>query len=117
MAESLDTPGPDTTNASAAPTAYASTTDGPTQTYAVVSMVLGIAGLFFGFLLSIPAVIFGHLAQRREPEAKAFWLTGILTGYVGIAIGLLVIAALILYFAFLFFVIAIVGADFSYPRY
>lgn len=34
-------------------------------------------------------MVFGHIAQRRERAAKPFWLTGIITGYAGIAISLL----------------------------
>ncbi|WP_157157142.1 MULTISPECIES: DUF4190 domain-containing protein [unclassified Diaminobutyricimonas] len=65
------------------------------QTLSVVSMITGIAGIIFtwvpilGFLSSVAAVITGHMAQNREPHAKPFWLTGIITGYIGIAFGLL----------------------------
>lgn len=65
------------------------------QTLSIVSMVTGIAGLLFtwvpilGFLASVAAVVTGHMAQSREPQAKPFWLTGLITGYVGIAMGLL----------------------------
>jgi len=56
-------------------------------------MVLGIVGVLFGgfgLLISIAAVITGHMGQRRQPYAKPFWLTGIITGYFGILIGLVV---------------------------
>jgi hypothetical protein len=65
------------------------------QTLSIVSMVAGIAGIIFtwvpilGFLASVAAVITGHMGQSREPQAKPFWLTGIITGYIGIAMGLL----------------------------
>jgi hypothetical protein len=64
-------------------------------------MVLGIAGLFLGFLVSIAAVITGHMAQKRQPYAKPFWLTGIITGYIGIALGLIVTIAFIAWIAFI----------------
>jgi hypothetical protein len=57
-------------------------------------MVTGIGGLLLslfgaGFLPALAAVIIGHLAVKRQPHAKAFWLTGLITGYVGIAISLI----------------------------
>ena len=59
-------------------------------------MALGIAGLVIGIvfvgLLSVAAVITGHIAQRRERAAKPFWLTGLITGYVGIGLGVLTVA-------------------------
>ena len=75
--------------------AYAGYPVAPTQPRAlsITSMSLGIAGLVFGAfipgLISIAAVITGHIGQRREPHAKPFWLTGIITGYIGIAFTLL----------------------------
>lgn len=69
----------------------------------ITSMVTGIVGVVFGwvwgigFLPALAGVIFGHIAQRREPHGKGFWLTGIITGYVGVGIALiwvLIIAAL-----------------------
>ena len=66
---------------------------GPPRGLSVTSMVLGIVGVLFGgfgLLISIAAVITGHMGQRRQPYAKPFWLTGIITGYFGILIGLVV---------------------------
>ena len=73
---------------------YAAQPAGPPKGLSVTSMVLGIVGVLFagvGLLLSIGAIITGHLAQRSQPYAKGFWLTGIITGYVGAGIALLVI--------------------------
>jgi hypothetical protein len=76
----------------------------------IASMVTGIVGLLFdfvgfGFLPSLAAVITGHLAQRREPASRAYWLTGLITGYVGIGIslisGIFILIALIAYFGLL----------------
>ncbi|WP_309620707.1 hypothetical protein [Salinibacterium sp.] len=66
---------------------------GPPQTLSIISMICGIAGLLgaligLGFLLALAGVITGHIAQRRQPWAKGFWVTGLITGYVGVAIGL-----------------------------
>lgn len=79
--------------ASVPPQPYAPQPAGPAQGLSITSMILGIAGLLlalvsFGFLPAVAAVITGHLAQRRQPWAKPFWLTGLITGYVGVAIGL-----------------------------
>ena len=72
---------------------YAPGVPGPARGLSITSMVLGIVGVLFsgfGLLISIAAVITGHMAQRRQPYAKPFWLTGIITGYFGILIGLIV---------------------------
>jgi len=69
----------------------------PSQGLSITSMVLGIVGVLFsfcygfGFLFSVAAVITGHLATKREPQAsaKGFRLAGIITGYVGLGIALL----------------------------
>jgi hypothetical protein len=85
---------------------YANPAAGPSNPYAVspgpvaprglaiASMVTGIASVLFafawvGFLPGVAAVILGHIAQRRQPDARPFWLTGLITGYVGILIGLI----------------------------
>jgi len=72
---------------------YVGSPAGPARGLSITSMILGIVGILFGgfgLLISIAAVITGHLGQRRQPYAKPFWLTGIITGYVGILIGLVV---------------------------
>ncbi|MGL4340373.1 MAG: DUF4190 domain-containing protein [Rhodoglobus sp.] len=65
----------------------------------IVSVVLGWFG--FGFLLALAAVITGHLAQKRQPWAKGFWLTGLITGYVGLATSVMVIAISVIPFLFI----------------
>ena len=57
----------------------------------ITSMVLGLAGLLLGPLLSVAAVITGHIAAKREPHGKGFWLTGIISGYVLIAFWFVII--------------------------
>lgn len=96
-----------------APQPYAPQPAGPAQGLSITSMVLGIAGLLlsfvsFGFLPAVAAVITGHLAQRRQPWAKPFWLTGIITGYAGVAIGLVTGLFLILV---IFFPLLFIGTD------
>ena len=72
-------------------------------------MVTGIAGLLFtfigmGFLPALAAVVLGHLAQKKQKYARPFWLTGLITGYVGIGlsliVGLFIAAAFLLPFIF-----------------
>ncbi|MEP6478184.1 MAG: DUF4190 domain-containing protein [Rhodoglobus sp.] len=87
-----------------APAAYAGAPAGPSQGLSITSMVLGILGILssfigVGFLPALAAVITGHLAQKQQPHAKPFWLTGIITGYIGIAISVISVILLIVVFA------------------
>lgn len=73
-----------------APSGYGAAphTTGP-RTLSLISMITGIVGVvFFGFLAiaSIAAIILGFLGRQREPEARAFWMTGLITGFVGLGI-------------------------------
>lgn len=73
---------------------YAPAPAGPAQGLSITSMILGIAGVFlslfgWGLLPAIAGVVTGHIAQKRQPYAKPFWLTGLITGYVGIGISLI----------------------------
>lgn len=57
-------------------------------------MTTGIVGAFLslfslGFLPALAGVITGHIASKRQPQAKPLWLTGVITGYVGIGLSLL----------------------------
>ena len=86
------------------PYAYAPVAAGPVQGLSITSMILGIASVVlsfigFGFLFALGAVITGHLAQRRQPYARPFWLTGLITGYIGLGISLL--TGLVLVVAFI----------------
>ena len=81
-----------------APNGYAPGGVAPARGLSITSMILGILGVLGagpGILLSIAAVITGHMAQRRQPYARGFWLTGLITGYAGILFGLLVIAFIV----------------------
>ena len=76
-------------------------TPGPPQGLSIASLVCGIGGavfsLFgFGFLPALAGVITGHLAQKRQPYARGLWLTGLITGYVGLGISLLTGVAIVI---------------------
>ena len=60
----------------------------------IASLCCGIAALVgFGFFLlpQIAAVILGHMALTREPAGRGMAIAGLVLGYVGIAITILVI--------------------------
>ena len=59
----------------------------------IASLCCGIAafvGLGFFLLPQLAAVILGHMALRREPAGKGMAIAGLVLGYVGIALALLV---------------------------
>jgi hypothetical protein len=86
------------------PGAYPGYAAPPPRGLSITSMVLGIVGLVgsfiygLGLLAVIAAVITGFIARKRQPQGKGFWLTGLITGWVGIAICILWIVGLILLF-------------------
>lgn len=72
----------------------------PPRGLSIASMVCGIVGLvmsFFliGFLPALAGVILGHIGMKKEPAAKGFSLTGIITGYAGLALSLIVVLIMI----------------------
>jgi hypothetical protein len=71
------------------------------KTLSLIGMILGILGVLSGFfgwglLFAIGAVVLGHLGKRREPTAKPFWLTALITGYIGIALNVVVLGLAII---------------------
>ena len=59
----------------------------------IASLCCGIAafiGLGFFLLPQLAAVILGHMALNREPSGKGMAIAGLVLGYVGIALALLV---------------------------
>lgn len=60
----------------------------------ITALVCGIVAIFTGGFLVIPqilAVVFGHLALKREPSGKALALTGLIIGYVMVLLTVLVV--------------------------
>jgi hypothetical protein len=83
------------------PTGSPYTAAGSTEpkTLSIISMITGIIGVVsFGWfgIASIAALILGYMGKKREPAAKGFWLTGIITGWVGVALMILVVGGTIL---------------------
>ncbi|TFB96911.1 DUF4190 domain-containing protein [Cryobacterium sp. HLT2-28] len=58
-----------------------------------------IAGGIFGLFIPAAAVVLGFLGRTKEPRAKGFWLTGIITGAIGVALALLSIVIWAVVFA------------------
>ncbi|PRY67594.1 hypothetical protein B0I08_106201 [Glaciihabitans tibetensis] len=84
------------------PTPYSSNGGAPAKSpvLSIISLIAGILGVLAGFigwglLFSIGAVVLGHLGQRKEPAAKGMWLTGLITGYAGIVLNLIILAIFI----------------------
>ncbi len=72
------------------------------QVLSIISMIAGIlgvlgsgiatipiAGFVMGLVLPAAAVVLGFLGKKKEPQAKGFWMTGIITGFVGVLLVLL----------------------------
>ena len=60
----------------------------------IASMCCGIAafvGLGFFLLPQLAAVILGHMALKREPSGRGMAIAGLVMGYVGIALTVLLI--------------------------
>jgi len=76
-------------------------TPGPTKTLSLISMITGIVGVVsVGYFLpaSIAALILGYMGKKREGQAaRGFWLTGIITGWVGVGLTVVFVGGLILF--------------------
>lgn len=70
---------------------------GEKKTLSIVSMSLGIASVVLAlfWFLAIPlgaaAIILAVMGKKREPNAKGFWLTGLITGIAGVVLALLIV--------------------------
>ncbi|GHD80048.1 hypothetical protein GCM10007394_10620 [Salinibacterium amurskyense] len=86
--------------------AYSPVPAGPPKGLSIASMATGISSVVLtfmalGFLPGIAAVVLGHMAQKKQPYARPLWLTGLITGYIATALGLLTIVGWIVFFIFL----------------
>ncbi len=74
----------------------------------ITSMILGLVGLvccswfgLLGILIPIGAVVLGFIGRSKEPSGKGLAMTGIITGFIGIATSLLwLVLVTVLGFAF-----------------
>ncbi|QIL20958.1 DUF4190 domain-containing protein [Thermomonas sp. HDW16] len=87
-----------------------------TSTLAILSLISGVLGWsLLPFLGSIGAVILGHLARseiRREPDrldGDGLAVAGLVLGYLSIALGVLFVAAIFLFFGGLVWFAAMFG--------
>ena len=85
-----------------APT-YSAVKPASPKTLSLIGMIVGIVGvLSFGWFVpaSIAALVLGYMGKKREGlPAKGFWLTAIITGWVGVAITVLGAIGFIVIFA------------------
>lgn len=97
-------------NAYAAPAAGYAPAAPVKQTLSLVSFIVGLISVLLSFaygiglIPGIVAVILGFQGKKKEPAApKWMWLTGVITGFVAIGLGLIVglvtIIGVIIYFA------------------
>ncbi|WP_166791055.1 hypothetical protein [Cryobacterium glucosi] len=92
-----------------APGTQASTRQPLLSILSLVAGVVGLLGLPIAFipfvggvltlLLPAAAIVLGALGRTKEPRARALWLTGLITGIVGVALSLLSIVVWIIVFA------------------
>ncbi|MFN7137281.1 MAG: DUF4190 domain-containing protein [Thermomonas sp.] len=87
-----------------------------TSSLAVVSLVAGILGwTVLPFLGSVVAIICGHLARaeiRRAPQAlegDGLAVAGLVMGYIAVGLGVLAVAAVVLFFGGLAALLAFAG--------
>ncbi|MCF8547229.1 MAG: DUF4190 domain-containing protein [Microbacteriaceae bacterium] len=87
--------------------ATSSTPVAPTNPLALWSMITGIASLTVGWVIPVPfgvaAVILGHIGlvqvKKSGEQGRTYALTGLITGYVSIAIGLIIAILAIIFFS------------------
>ncbi|CAM5371250.1 DUF4190 domain-containing protein [Leifsonia shinshuensis] len=71
----------------------------------ILSLVGGILGVILnfvygiGFLFAVAAIVLGFIGRNKEPQARGFWLTGIILGFVGVAIAIVVWIAVAIFLA------------------
>ncbi|AGW40735.1 hypothetical protein O159_05400 [Leifsonia xyli subsp. cynodontis DSM 46306] len=71
----------------------------------ILSLVGGIVGIVLtfawgiGFLFGVVAIVLGFLGRTKEPQARGFWLTGIILGFVSVFIAIVFWIALAIFFA------------------
>lgn len=82
----------------------------PTNQLSLWSMITGIAALTAGWVIPLPfgvaAVILGHIGlsqiKKTGENGRTYAITGLVTGYVSIGIGLIVVTLAIIFLGALF---------------
>ncbi len=71
--------------------------DASTST-SLVGMIMGIVGIFFApcFAFSIAALVLGYKGRKCEPTARGFWVTALTTGWIGLVVGVVFVAVVVL---------------------
>lgn len=80
---------------------YSGLTPAEPKGMSIAALVLGIVGVISGGWFIIPqilAVVFGHIGLKKEPSVKGMAITGLVLGYLMVAISLAY--GLVLLFAF-----------------
>lgn len=84
--------------------AYAAPVAGAKKGLSLTSFILGLASIvlfitsWFAVLLGIGAVVLGFIGRSKEPGAPRWMaLVGIITGFVGIVLGVIVIVVTALF--------------------
>ena len=83
------------------------------QVMSIIAMIAGIlgvlgsgiafipvAGTIMGLLFPVAAVVLGFLGKKKEPLAKGFWMTGIITGFIGVVLVIVFTIAFVVLLAF-----------------
>jgi hypothetical protein len=90
----------------------------PTNTLAIVAMVLSLAGLFTG-ITAIVGAILGHVAmgqiKRTGEGGRPLALTAIIAGWIITGLGLLIVIGLIIFYVVLFATVGAAGGFSDYP--
>lgn len=108
-ASSFETETPENNNSNYKPNSNPNMPQERTSGLAIAAMVLGIVGLIFlccygiGIIMSILAIIFGFVAKSNiknsygEIKGDGFALTGIILGFLSIAIVIILILVFVLF--------------------
>lgn len=91
----------------------------PNKTYAIVSLIFGIASFFFGFIFSIVAIVFGAMYEKqpvfKTEECKKFAKAGKVCGIVSLALNIVgIVVCILLYILAFTTAVSIGGLDFLY---
>lgn len=91
-----------------APAGYAP----PTNTMAIVAMVLSLAGLVTGITAVVGAIL-GHVAlgqiKRTGEGGRPFALTAVIVGWVITGLGLLIVVGFVIFYVLLFAAVGTAG--------